>query len=324
MGPLRPRQSPKDADFFDNIIIDTRGAAILPSLTALRHRIDRRTTICLLHPGLGLVEQLIEQVFDDPLQRPNFVLGHSTHKLSKVRDIMFSMKQRKPGALYLYGVPKFEGSTFDKSSLVYEGMRQSQHLVQLLSSTECLNVVGLPWVRFLSWKLPTLIFTSLADTISVALGCKYQEIYHNHHARIMWDSLLEETLAIISQFPELQEVPHRIHYFTAHSFRRKLQMYLAAQRANISPWIKQVKMGNNVPVDYFNGYFVQRARELGLTHEYNSMAVEIVKARVSARQTELRSDLRFRVPYMTDTDLIGGGQPIPSLEDTLELELEGF
>ncbi|KAI1746846.1 hypothetical protein F4782DRAFT_523141 [Xylaria castorea] len=321
--PAQYLQGVNSNDYFlDNIIVDTTTTAILPSLDALRDRIDHRTTICLLHPGLGLMENLNESIFTDPIQRPNFVLGHSTHRVAKGSRGLYSMRQMQPGVLYLHGVPRSEGETLYDSFVAQEAMRQSQHLAELLSSTESLNVVGLPWVRFLSWKLPRLIFSSAADTISVALGCKYKDIYPNPHARVLWDKLLDETIAIVSQFPELQEVPHRIQSFTGKGFRRKLRTSLFGQRNNTSPWVKQVRLGQSPPVDYFNGYIVQRAKELGLEHKYNTMASEMVKARLRARRQELHNDLLGTTPYMTDTDFIGGGQPAPSLEDMLELELE--
>ncbi|KAI0854935.1 hypothetical protein F4860DRAFT_497876 [Xylaria cubensis] len=310
------------ADYYlDNVIVDT-GAAIRPVLDALRDRIDYRTTICLLHPGLGLVEELNEHVFTDPDERPNYVLGHSTHRVSKGSRGMYSMKHKQQGALYLHGLPKHEGSTLDPSTIAHEAMQQTQHLTDLLSSTDTLNVVGLPWVRFLSWKLPRLIFGSAADSISVIMGCKYKDVYPNHHARALWDCLLDETIAIISQLPELQDHPQRIQYFTGNGFRRKLRTSLFGQGNNTSPWVKQVRMGHPPPVDYFNGYIIRRAEELGLEHKHNSMASETVKARLIARQRELRNDIPSTSPYMMDTDVIGGGQPPPSLEDMLELELE--
>ncbi|KAI8945812.1 hypothetical protein F4801DRAFT_593848 [Xylaria longipes] len=308
--------------FLDNVIVDTAEPAVLPSLNALRDRIDRHTTICLLQPGLGLLEHINEYIFPDPVTRPNFVLGHSTHQVGRVSSSMYSIQQKRRGFLYLHGVPRLEDSARDESSIAYEAMRQSQHLAKLLSSTETLNVVGLPWVRFLSWKLPWLIFCSAADSISVMLGCRYEEIYKNDYARALWEDILDESIAIVSQLPELQEVPHKRGYFTGNAFRRRLRTFLASQRANTSPWIKQVKMGDYPPVDYFNGYIVRRASKLGLNHKHNSMASEAVKARVSARRWELHTDIMSASPYMTDTDIIGGGQPGPTLEEVVELELE--
>ncbi|KAI8627855.1 hypothetical protein F5Y19DRAFT_477023 [Xylariaceae sp. FL1651] len=311
----------KDSDYLDNVLIDTMSTAVLPSLHTLRHRIDCRTTICLLHPGLGLVDKIIEELFDDPAERPNFILGHSTHKVGRHSDHVYSIRQKTPGHIYIHGVPKSGDSTLDKSSRAHEGMLQTQHFIKLLSSTEGLNVVGLPWVKFLSWKLSSMVFSSLADTISVILGCKYGQIRRNPHAMSLWDNLLDETLAIISQFPELQSRPHRLEYFQRDSFRRKLQTYLIGQGANTSAWIKQVRMGSMPPIDYFNGYFVARAKELGLDYKYNSMAIRTVKARMAARQRELRMDIPLGLsPYMMDSDQIGGGQPVSGLEDDLDLD----
>jgi cytochrome b translational activator protein CBS2 len=319
--PRRYLKNLRDTDYLDNILVDTSCNAVLPYLYTLKHRIDRRTTICLLHPGLGLVKRLNEQLFQDPTERPNLILGYSTHKVAKFSDSMYSIRQKLPGQIYLYGVPKSPDSTLDKSSDAYEGMRQTQHLIQLLSSTQGLDVVGLPWVKFLSAKLPRLIFSSVADSISVSLGCKYNQIWPNPHAMVMWEKLLDETLAIVSQIPELQARPKRLHHYTRQSFRKKLQAFLVGQRFNTSPWIKMVRMGIEPPVDYFNGYFVRRAKELGLDHHQNSMAIEMVKARVSARRSELRTDIPLGAsPYMVDGDYIGGGQPVPDLEDDLDLE----
>ncbi|KAF2969057.1 hypothetical protein GQX73_g4517 [Xylaria multiplex] len=311
----------KESDFLDNIILDTTTGAVLPSLKELRHRIDRQTTICLLHPGLGLVERINEAIFPDPYDRPTYILGHSTHKVARVSDHMYSIKQEREGTLYLYGLPKFDSSTPANAFIALEGLRKSQHFIKLLS-VESLNVVGLPDVRFLTWKLPWIIFSSITDSICVALGIKYNQIIPNLHARAIWENLLDETISIVAKLPELQETPHRIDYFTRPSFRRKMRTYLAAQKTNASPWVKHVRMGTEPPVDYFNGYLVRRAEELGLDSKHNKTAMDLVKARLSARRWELRWDVRSLSQYMTDTDTIPGEQPAPSLDDDPDLDVE--
>ncbi|KAI3321498.1 hypothetical protein HD806DRAFT_545728 [Xylariaceae sp. AK1471] len=321
--PRRYLERLQDSDFLDNLIIDTTSVAILPSLRQLRHRIDHRTSICLLHTGLGLMEMINEELFPDFLERPNFILGHSTHRVAKFSSYMYSIKHKTPGKIHLYGVPKSQDSTLDRSSLAHEGMRQTQHFLQLLSSTQGLKAVGLPWVRFMTQKLPAIIFSSVADAISVILGCRYSDIYPNDHAMAMWDNLLNETLAIISQFPELQDegLAHRVASLNTKTFRNKLKTHLISQGPNQSPWIRRVRMGVEPPIDYFNGYFVRRAKELGLDHKHNSMAIEMVKARATARRRELRMDIPLGTsPYMNDGDRIGGGQPSSRLEDDLDMD----
>ncbi|KAI0967767.1 hypothetical protein F4678DRAFT_474942 [Xylaria arbuscula] len=283
ISDYRDRQDkpPQSSDYLDNIIIDTTSSAILPSLYGLSHLIDRQTTICLLQPGLGLMERINEVLFPDPLERPNYM-----------SNTLYSIKDKRPGALYLHWVPKFTDPALANSPIAYEGLQKTQHLINLF----------LPEPHFMTWKLPWLIFSSAADTICVILGCKYSQIHPNPHAMEMWEDILAESVNIVSQLPELQETPRRGEHYTVPSFRRKMRTYL-------------VRLGMDLPIDYFNGYLVKRAKELGLNHKYNSMATRMVKARVNARQWELSRDLLGTSQYMTDTDTIGGGQPAPDLED---------
>ncbi|KAI0803879.1 hypothetical protein GGR55DRAFT_691469 [Xylaria sp. FL0064] len=304
-----------EADFLDNVIINTTTGAILPTLHDLRDRIDRHTTICLLHPGLGLVERINEVLFPDPLERPNFILGHFTHKLSKMPEYLYSVKLHERGHLYLCGTPNVDDTARAKSPAAQEALQRSRHLIDLLTSAENLGAVGLNEVRFLLRKLPWVIFSSVADSICVVLGCRYDQIHPNAHAWAMWEDLLDESVAIVSQLPELQVMPHVAKYFTGHSFRRKMRRYLVAQKKNHSPWVKQVRRGIDTPVNYFNGYLVRRAEELGLDHKRNSMAMEAVKARQNSRRWEIRLDMLGLSQYMGDTDAIAAGQPVPSLDD---------
>ncbi|KAI1819969.1 hypothetical protein F4861DRAFT_534062 [Xylaria intraflava] len=314
--------APGDDDFLDNVVIDIASEAILPAMRELRHRMDHRTTICLMHPGLGLVEQINEELFHDrnPLDRPNFLLAESTYKIGKVSNLIYSVQsKRSAGVLYVSGISQWKDAG-SATPLARENLRLTRHMVELLSSTSGLKVVQLPSVRFLHVRLPRLVFSSLADTISVILGCKYDQIRWNTYAQELWMNLYHESITIISALPELQPLPHRLEYFFRHSFREKLQMYLTAQGVNTSPWIRRVRMGNYPPIDYFNGYLIRRATELGLDHKHNSMAMRIVKARANARRAEIKRGVRLgHMPYMTDLDLIGGGQPPPSLEEVMEI-----
>ncbi|KAK5632286.1 hypothetical protein RRF57_008000 [Xylaria bambusicola] len=301
----------KKPGFLDNIIIDAAPGAVFPSIELLRPRIDRLTTICLLHPGLGLIEDIIDTFFPDPFDQPTFILGHSTHNVGRYSDTLYSLKQYKHGTLYLYNVPKFRDPTLASSPLAREGLQLSQHMTKLLSSAQTLNVVGLPETRFLVQKLPSMIFHSVADSICVILGCKYNQIRLNRDAMIMWKDLLDETLHIVTQLPELRVIPHSNERFTSPTFRRRLETSLFAQHANTSPWVKQVRVGAEVPVDYFNGYFVRRAKELGLNHKHNAMVLAMVKARLSARRLELAKDMLGTFQYMGDTDTIAGAELSP-------------
>ncbi|KAI2632805.1 hypothetical protein GGS21DRAFT_521421 [Xylaria nigripes] len=303
-------RAPEDMDFLDNVILDTSSAAIIPSVRRLSHRIDGRTTICIMHPGLGIAEALDAIVFRerDIVDKPNFVLGHGCYQVSHMTPKSYSIQEKRGGNLYLCSLSKSKFGNADPA-FQRESDLYTQHMIGLLKSTSGLSAIGLPYRRFMMWKIHGLVFSSLADTISVILGCRYNQIRFNTYAQEIWNRLLTETVAIVSAMPELERAPHTVEFFQSKSFKRKLRMYLVAQGTNISPWIHEVRIGNYPPIDYFNGYLIRRAKELGLDHKHNSLALSLVKSRANARRADLRNNVPLgATPYMCDTDYIGGGQ----------------
>ncbi|KAI2472319.1 hypothetical protein F4781DRAFT_438531 [Annulohypoxylon bovei var. microspora] len=293
-----------------NIIISTVTGAVIPSLAALSQYIDRRTTVCLLTPGLGLMEELNEKLFEDPSSRPNYILCHSDHKFSRVSSLQYSLKH-VPGKLLLHAVPRDdEDVDLDRRTSEALGKQHTQHMIKLLSQAGGLGAIPLPWQVFLRQKLPGMIFESLADTISVVLGCRFDQIRSSKYTMTFWDRLLEETMRIVISLPELREYPDLLEFFTQESFPKKLRRKLELQRSDYSRWIPMIRKGKMPPVDVINGYFVRRAEELGIRHTLNSQMIALVKGRQAGRYKELQMDIPFGLqPFIQDLDKIGGGQP---------------
>ncbi|KAI1379998.1 hypothetical protein F4677DRAFT_408248 [Hypoxylon crocopeplum] len=305
---------------FDNLIVSTAPQAILPSLDALSPYIDRRTTICLNNEGLGLMEMLNERVFTEPAMRPNYVLCHSEHTIRRHSNLKYSLRHL-PGKLNLHAVHRDDESPdLDWNTSEALGHQHTRHMIKLLSAAEELDAVTLHWSVFLQRKLPGMIFSSLADTLSVILGCRFDQIRNDRHAMFVWDRMLDETLRIVTSLPEFRLFPKSLESFR-ETFPGKLRRKLWARGTEYSTWISLVRRGHAVPIDFVNGYFVRRAQELGMNHEYNSQAISLVKARHAGRYKELQLSIPFGLqPYMADLDMIGGGQEWydPNLDMNLE------
>lgn len=324
-----PTISRWQGEVLDNIIVNTSSVALYPTLRALRHCIDNRTVICLIHEGLGVAEKLNEDVFDDPAFRPTYVLGHLTHKLSRHMGKAMALRNKSSNGVLLLstspraaeeGIDEREDTTGHRSL----ELAQRRHIMGLLSTSEALHPVGLSWTKFLHRKLPGMIWSAAADTTSVILGCRYDQILEDSHARKLWNGLLDETLHIAASLPEFQAQNqsqdarpgqgqgHEEKWLAPFlhrrdQFRASLGRRLRRRRTTYSEWISAIRRGDVTPVNFVNGYFVKRAQELGLDHKINSMAVSMVKARHQARLRELRSDIPFGYrPYMSDGDRLGG------------------
>lgn len=268
----------------DNIILSTAARAAFPTLHALRKRIDRRTTVCLLEPGLGLMEMLNEEVFDVPALRPNYVICHSSHKLARHSYYKYTIRHI-PGKLYLHAVPRDdEDEDIDRVTSQLLGNQHTKHMIGLLSAASDLNAVGISWRRLLLEKLPDMIFESLADTLSAILDCSFNLIRCNKNAMRLWENMLAETIHIISSLPEFEGHRKKLRFLHERQFATKLRVRLERQGAEYSRWVADVRMGKEPPVQFVNGYFVRRAQEVGVDHRNNSLAISMLKARVESRR----------------------------------------
>ncbi|CAK7217348.1 2-dehydropantoate 2-reductase (Ketopantoate reductase) (KPA reductase) (KPR) [Sporothrix bragantina] len=83
-----------------NLIITQACAPSIIAVGRLKHRLDNNSTICLVQPGLGVVERLNELFFPDPLTRPRYILAHMTHTLGYTNRSL-SVAELKVGRLML-------------------------------------------------------------------------------------------------------------------------------------------------------------------------------------------------------------------------------
>ncbi|KAH8194950.1 hypothetical protein TruAng_010891 [Truncatella angustata] len=291
----------------DNLVLCTNENAILPTLLSIRDSINQDTTICLVTEGLGIVRHLNNVIFQDPSTRPTFILGHSGYALSRdpmQHDDGYAIEIRNRGRLFLSKVSAQAPSDDMEINTWDRVVRQAraQHLVKLLASSPGLNVTALPASKFLRYKLPSMIFSALADATSVGLGFHYNRLATDRYARRLWGNLWAETIAIVSALPEVQRDAAVLAYFQGHNFKTEVERFLLAQR-DTSPWVSMVRHGRTLPMQSLNGWFVGMAEELGLSSVHHKTMINLVKAKIKARNEELKSDIPlYHSPYMLDND----------------------
>ncbi|KAH7037121.1 uncharacterized protein B0I36DRAFT_313368 [Microdochium trichocladiopsis] len=306
------------APTIDNLLVALDDCSVEPFMRNLKRSITNNTTVCLLGDGLGMMEDLNARVFTDPASRPHYILGLSTHEVSTHSGTKVSIRHRwhkRGSALYLSTPVEYTSSVpFDRLDL----SPRSQHLLDILSSSPELGARRLPWNRFIQRKLPGMIHSSLVDSISVMLGCRFNQIAERKHGRSLWNTMLSETLRIIAAMPEVE--PEVARYFSSQKFRHELWAKLNRQGSTYSRWISLIRAGRRPPVDHINGYFVRRAQELGVNCKHNTTALSVVQFKYSLRRDELSRDVGLGLkPYMVDGDKLGGRES--GDRDDFELDL---
>ncbi|KAI0162058.1 hypothetical protein GGR57DRAFT_453046 [Xylariaceae sp. FL1272] len=297
-----------------NMIVHTTSSTVITKLASIRDRIDSRTTICLIEQGFGMAEKIIQELFPNPMKTPNIVLGESYHNVyANSKSNKFQIRLKNLKHLALCGFPKsatcMEGLP-QSLLLAAWGRQQTQHLISILKEAPGLNPCGLPVPEFLLGSMHRLLFSSVADTLSVIMGGEYGTLRHSPYAMKLWYQLVEESVEIVSKLPELQKWRNAAPRTSPHFLKKRLKLHLNAMRWRRSPWINEVRVGYEPPVDNFNGYLVRRAKELGLDHKHNTMVLNLVKARRHQRSSEIHNLIPWggQRPYMLENDLINTEQ----------------
>ncbi|KAI3399435.1 hypothetical protein diail_6911 [Diaporthe ilicicola] len=281
-------------EHIDQLIVTLPCGTTKTALENIIHRIDNRTTICLVQDGLGMVEHLNAALFPDPMRRPHYVLGHMTASLGYNKQWFFGARLRKPGKLYLHAVERGVNLLpIFKFHPPVERRSNATQFLRTLVTTPGLKAGGYSLENWLIKKLPALVFNSVIEPMAVVLDTKYDNLPGNEHAIQLADELLDELYNVIMALPELTNSSKVVEHCGLGALRKKTIARLFDKGASHSNMLSRVRAGQWVDIDYLNGYFVRRGQELGIRVPQNEMVIEMVKARIQKRRDEMRSMIPF-------------------------------
>jgi cytochrome b translational activator protein CBS2 len=278
-----------------NLIVTIPAGQVVQALSRVKHRLDHRSTICLINDGLGVAEALIEAHFPNRLRRPIILLGHLTTSLGH-HDGPFSVAEVRPGrlCLSLFSEPEQAGARFRiKYHPPLERTEVPTHLLRLLTAVPGLHATGHSMADFLYHKLPTVAFRTIADPLAALFDCTYDYLAIDRYTRNLIDACISELSQVVSRMPELKDSP-RFRQSTVHGWLRDEVYYmLKRQKTADSRMRAQVSRGWDTDVDYLSGYFVQRARELQANVSTLLAFTAAVKAKGSVMLKKLAADIPF-------------------------------
>ncbi|KAK3310761.1 uncharacterized protein B0T15DRAFT_498840 [Chaetomium strumarium] len=283
-------------DAIHNLIVTLPAGQVVQALSHVRHRLDHRSTICLINDGLGVAEAVIDAHFPNKLRRPTFLLGHLTTSLGH-HDRPFSVSEVRPGrlCLSLFSEPEQVGARFRiKYHPPLERTEVPTQLLRLLTAVPGLHATGHSMTDFLHHKLPMVAFRTIADPLAVLFDCTYDYLVTDRHTKNLIDACISELSQVVSRMPELRDSP-RFRQSAVHSWLRDEVYYkLMGQKTADSRMRAQVSRGWETDVDYLSGYFVRRARELQANVSTLLAFTAAVKAKRSVMLKKLAADLPFQ------------------------------
>ncbi|KAG5921291.1 hypothetical protein E4U42_005916 [Claviceps africana] len=289
-----------DSSRIDKLIVTGHGNEAVVALDAVKHRIDKDTTVCLMNDGLGVLEDVRKKIFqgtDDA--EPNFLLGHMTHRLTFNRryDSVTRLKRGQMKLTYAES-PRMRTVSMQK-------MESRPNLVRALARAQDLEFSFSPFDEWLRFKLPSVLFDSIVEPVCVLLEIPYQGILQNVSAQRMMHGLLSEIIHVLEVAPELRESTAIRDYVYSKGIRTFMYNRIKAKHARPCKLHQIIQKGLPTGVEYLNGYFIRRGQKLGLDMRMNlmmrdmirvkhSMAKERLNSFVPLEETSIPSDLGLR------------------------------
>ncbi|CAK7206673.1 hypothetical protein SEUCBS139899_009477 [Sporothrix eucalyptigena] len=363
-----------------NLVVTESMVSCIGSIQRIKHRLDQHSTICLVQPGLGMVERLNELVFPDPATRPQFILAHMTHSLGYTNR-PFTVEEITPGKmmLTLYTSPDELPSIEDAESssdveatddALLEGepernvapsVDNSLHFMYLMGIAPTLGAGFYHYGAFLLRKLADMISVSASETVATVLDLPLgNSIMHNGEARVVVEWLILEMVAVVQAMPETQnyaklrdyvssgrlqrQVLQNLHSHDANRPRSLIHRTLGSRNSSIedgffanrrngrdgvnetyrqadermrdTPCQMAVRtaLGRRTDIQFLNGYFVRRGKELGIACPMNEMIIRMVQSRRLANRARLAERIEIDGRAGADAGLRGYSGVLPTLE----------
>ncbi|KAJ6621214.1 ketopantoate reductase-like protein [Mycena sp. CBHHK59/15] len=186
----------------ESLFVTSRAPATLHAVRKLAPRLSANSTIVLIQNGLGVYDQLVENVFRDPQQRPHFIFASSSHAMfvSKtsvrgprlvhptVGDIEFSIVPDPLGRDFEAGFldeslhpserrPRLSDLAKPAGDPSFQRYRTLRNTVSALLLAEPLNA---RWKSMAHVQLALrrkLAVTSVIHPLSAILGCRNGDIF---------------------------------------------------------------------------------------------------------------------------------------------------
>lgn len=277
----------------DNLIVTTDSWTTIPALEAIKNRLRQRSTICFVQDGLGIAEKVSAEIFTDPDRRPTYVLGSISHKIAST-ERHFTIIEKGSGTFTCSKLPQRSVDKYSDVTVVrsnFSWSPQAKHLVASLARAPELNTKALGHKSFYKSQLQKVVLGCIIGPLSVMYNCSNDQLLYNYNAAVTMRGLLEEISKVICSLPELKTLDGVHENFNARKLEAICVSTIAKTGRLESKMLQSVRAGGRTNVDYYNGYILRRAAQLGIPCPRNEMILSIVKGKIAMNSKELNGHI---------------------------------
>ncbi|KAK4683909.1 hypothetical protein P7C73_g6301, partial [Tremellales sp. Uapishka_1] len=290
-----------DTSPIHSLLVTLKAPSTLSALSALKPRIQPNSVITLLQNGMGVYEELCTKLWPDPMDRPLFILGTTTHGVSPAyrkgwvkhmsplgegavkwglvphprREIdlekwIFRQDVSKLPVLFSPPTPTLPLPPPPSPSLGLEPFHQTMEALLSLSN---LNPTLLPMTHLQHQLLLKVSLNSIINPLTAILSTstplRNGELFGKTPGHRLMRQSAREISSVLTAYLHSLSSPHIppsdvLRLFSAESLEHECIKLVLATSKNVSSMAMDVSCGRESEINYINGYIIQLARKLDL------------------------------------------------------------
>lgn len=251
-----------------SLVVATKAHHTTKALKAMMPRLSSNTTILLLQNGMGVAEEIMENLWPQQKQisQPRIFVGVNRHAVERVApySICHHSGYNDPDALRVGLFPgPIEQETSSKPPI----------LIQKLLSIPELNAEQLLWKDLRVKMYKKLVINAAINSVASALMTKNRgTIYNGNKAGIaMMRAVCEEFYEVFKDGLPKEE--------TVDSLLEMVLQINEEAAENICSTLQDIRAKRLTEIDYINGYICKKGYEQNINVKTNQLLVHLMHAK---------------------------------------------
>ncbi|KAF9270631.1 ketopantoate reductase-like protein [Marasmius fiardii PR-910] len=292
-------KSGQDETNIESLFVTAKAHQTLHALRILLPRLSPNSTIILMQNGMGVYEELVQEIFRNPISRPHFILASNTHGVYSKAP--FDVVHAGKGQIRFGIVPDPAGRNFEAGfqdhsipppdrrgrladivesddALHFARYRSLRNSVAALVLLDALSATWCSMEEIQIAMRQKLVVNSVINPLTSIMGCRNGDLFQTKAAREVMRSVCYEAAQVFaaqiaanarargessgSDEGRLFSVPRLLQ---AQFLEQECLRVAEATKYNISSMLADIRKGaTNTEVNYMNGHLLNLGKQYGV------------------------------------------------------------
>ena len=303
---------PPNSDI-QSLIVCLKTTSTIEALSVLRPRLSPSSVITLMQNGMGVFDELCSSLWPDPLTRPHFILGTTTHGAKRLGNMWSILHATRPGSGDIrFGIvpdPRKEvnfekwiwGETVGTFPILdpppippiplpsppksEQDLRPMRATLEALLSMNQLSPNLLPMPHLHHQLLLKLAINAVINPLTAILGggsIPNGALFGSAPGHRLIRALTREVTAVMTAYLHSLSAPHSpapdvLRLFSAHALESRILSVIRSTADNTSSMASDVSNGRLTEITHINGYLIALGKRLGVETPNHQLVYEMVR-----------------------------------------------